>query len=270
MIHSPPPPSHCLYFCLSVHVLSSQTNKILTHQDRPGHYSPGTPQVSHDTRLGHFSLLVQHRTAGGCGSLWRSSASSSTRTPRMTSRHLLLSPLGSSGAPRRGLERRERIKRKTKGSRLDHRKICSACRVSAPNPRAGTKHNASVFVSQKQQSAFKLEINNNDFYDNHWYENVYIAVIWAILPSHSFTIRTISSFPFENPHLRCQSEKVQAQLAYKGNGRLQSEWFSACYPQTQPRFIQSWTMCMSRWPFPSNVKPPKADFMIKAQRVQRF
>ena len=80
----------------------------VTHQDTTGRYSLGTPQASRGMQQGHSFPLVRRTFADGCGSLWHSSASSSTRSPTTTSRRPPLSPPVSSGAPRRGLQREKK------------------------------------------------------------------------------------------------------------------------------------------------------------------
>lgn len=79
---------------------------FFTYRDTPGRYSPGTPQGTHGMQRGRSSPRVRHKCVAGCGNLWHNSASSWTRSPRMTNRHLQLSPPASSGAPRQVLWRK--------------------------------------------------------------------------------------------------------------------------------------------------------------------
>lgn len=88
------------------HVQPTRVYFIFTHQDMPGRYSPGNPQVSHGTQRGRSSPLVRRNCVDGCGSLWHNSASSSTTSPMMTNRRRPLSPPASSGVPQQVLKRK--------------------------------------------------------------------------------------------------------------------------------------------------------------------
>lgn len=78
-----------------------------THLDTTAHCSPGIPLVSRGTPRGRSSLPVRSKCAAWCGSLSRSSASSSTRIPTVTSWHpRRFSPRASWGALRRALGER--------------------------------------------------------------------------------------------------------------------------------------------------------------------
>lgn len=113
-------------------IQSDQRQPNITHQDTTGRYSLGTPQASRGMRRGHSFPLVRRTFADGCGSLWHNSASSLTRSPTTTSRRPPLSPLVSSGAPRRGLQR-EKKDQVNYSSRWDesHRNVCSAVKTES-------------------------------------------------------------------------------------------------------------------------------------------
>lgn len=72
---------------------------IVTHRDTAARYSPGIPRENHGTPRERSFPRARRMSADGCGSLWRNSASSWTRSPTTTSPDQQFSPPVSLEAP---------------------------------------------------------------------------------------------------------------------------------------------------------------------------
>lgn len=156
----------------------------------PGRCSPGTPLASHGMRRGHSSPLVRRRIADGCGSLWHSSVSSSTRSPMTTSRRPPLSPPVSLGALRQGLQSEERAGNGEKKFqvRLKSQKYMQCCQIESLNKE---RYEVCRFFKRKSHSVY-------DFASRH--------ISLSVLLSNSICLSHASHSSLLSPfHLFCQS-----------------------------------------------------------------